>query len=118
MDESRRERALGSLAPPGLAGGPGGARASKFFKALLDPTRQSILLLLEKGDLTVGTIVSQFDLSQPTISRHLSVLKEANLVVGTRQGQHVVYRLDRGVLARSMAEFFGQFQQCRNVFRE
>jgi|GEM_PF-593989 len=102
---------------PGPSNGPDSQHMSKFFKALSDETRQKILGLLEDRECTVGEIVSNFELAQPTISRHLSVLKEANLVVNQRQGQHVVYRLNREALARSMQDFFGQFQQCQQVLR-
>ena len=50
-------------------------KMTKVFKALADGTRQEILQLLEEQPYTVGEIVSKFNLSQPTISRHLSVLK-------------------------------------------
>src|SRR5688572_29201244 len=71
---------------------------TKVFKALSDGTRQEILRLLEGQQRTVGEIVGNFNLSQPTISRHLSVLKEADLVVDQRQGQNVIYRLNDNAL--------------------
>lgn len=90
---------------------------TKVFKALSDGTRQEILRLLESRQYTVGEIVGKFTLSQPTISRHLSVLKEADLVVDQRQGQNVVYRLNDDVLAQSMREFYGQFRRCQQSMR-
>ncbi len=90
-----------------------GRHMTKVFKALSDGTRQEILRLLETHQCTVGEIVGNFSLSQPTISRHLSVLKEANLVVDQRQGQNVIYRLNDEALAGSMREFFGQFRTCQ-----
>lgn len=90
------------------------ADATKIFKALSDPTRQRILQILEDGRLSVGEIVDHFPLSQPTISRHLAVLKEASLVQDERRGQRVLYRLRDGGLASSM-DFFGQFRQCRRI---
>ncbi len=90
---------------------------TKFFKALSDGTRQEILRLLEDDQRTVGEIVGNFNLSQPTISRHLSVLKEADLVVDQRQGQNVIYRLNESSLSTSMREFFGQFQSCQEALR-
>ena len=90
---------------------------NKFFKALSDETRRNILRLLERRSFTVGEIVSNFDLSQPTISRHLSVLKEAMLVEDQRQGQHVVYSLADDTLARSVDRFFGEFEQCQRILR-
>jgi DNA-binding transcriptional ArsR family regulator len=90
---------------------------TKVFKALSDGTRQEILRLLEDQQRTVGEIVGNFNLSQPTISRHLSVLKEAELVVDQRQGQNVIYRLNDSALSTSMQEFFGQFRSCQVVMR-
>jgi DNA-binding transcriptional ArsR family regulator len=90
---------------------------TKVFKALSDGTRQEILRLLEDQQRTVGEIVGNFNLSQPTISRHLSVLKEAELVVDQRQGQNVIYRLNDSALSTSMQEFFGQFRSCQEVMR-
>jgi ArsR family transcriptional regulator, arsenate/arsenite/antimonite-responsive transcriptional repressor len=90
---------------------------TKVFKALSDSTRQEILRLLEGNQRTVGEIVGNFSLSQPTISRHLSVLKEADLVIDQRQGQNVIYRLNDRALSTSMQEFFGQFRSCQEVMR-
>lgn len=90
---------------------------TKVFKALSDNTRQEILRLLESNQCTVGEIVGRFSLSQPTISRHLSVLKEAELVVDQRQGQNVVYRLNDEALAASMQEFYGHFRRCQQAMR-
>ena len=86
---------------------------SKFFKALSDQTRREILRLLERHPHSVGEIVDNFQLSQPTISRHLSVLREADLVIDQRRGQHVIYRLNSSTLSESMLGFFGEFRQSR-----
>ena len=96
---------------------PNDRRITKVFKALADGTRQQILRLLEDRSYAVGDIVAQFDLSQPTISRHLSVLKEADLVIDQRRGQNVIYRLNDNALAASMRLFFGQFRSCQEVLR-
>jgi DNA-binding transcriptional ArsR family regulator len=90
---------------------------TKVFKALSDATRQEILRLLEREQRTVGEIVGNFSLSQPTISRHLSVLKEADLVVDQRHGQNVIYSLNSDALSSSMREFFGQFRSCQEALR-
>ena len=90
---------------------------TKVFKALSDATRQEILRLLEKEQRTVGEIVGNFSLSQPTISRHLSVLKEADLVVDERHGQNVIYSLNSDALQSSMREFFGQFRSSQEALR-
>jgi len=86
---------------------------SKFFKALSDQTRREILKLLERHPRSVGEIVDNFQLSQPTISRHLSVLREADLVVDQRRGQHVIYRLNAGTLTESILGFFNEFRHSR-----
>jgi DNA-binding transcriptional ArsR family regulator len=86
---------------------------SKFFKALSDHTRREILKLLERHPRSVGEIVDNFQLSQPTISRHLSVLREADLVVDQRRGQHVIYRLNAGTLTESILSFFHEFRHSR-----
>ena len=80
-------------------------QVTKVFKALSDGTRQEILHLLEGHERSVGEIVGEFSLSQPTISRHLSVLKEADLVVDKRRGQNVIYSLNDSTLSNSMQQF-------------
>ena len=67
------------------------------FKALSDPTRREILRLLGERERTAGEIVDRFQLSQPAISRHLAVLRNAGLVTALRDGQNVVYALDTTV---------------------
>lgn len=68
------------------------------FKALSDPTRREILRLLGRRDMSVGEIVEKFSMSQPSISRHLAVLRSAGLVTARRDGQNVVYGLDTTVM--------------------
>ena len=94
----------------------GSREMNKFFKALSDETRRNILRLLEDREHSVNEIVGNFHLSQPTISRHLSVLKEANLVLDQRRGQHVVYQLNSPALADSARRFFGRFDDCAPDF--
>ncbi|HTG72051.1 MAG TPA: autorepressor SdpR family transcription factor, partial [Candidatus Udaeobacter sp.] len=59
------------------------------FKALSDPTRRKILDLLRERDLTAGEIADHFQMTKPSISHHLSLLKQAGLVWDERQGQHI-----------------------------
>ena len=68
------------------------------FKALNDPTRREILDLLREQDLTAGEIAERFDMTKPSISHHLSLLKQADLVVDLRKGQHIVYSINATVL--------------------
>ena len=64
------------------------------LRALSDPTRLKIMLMLEGRDRTVGEIVDFFDLSQPTISRHLQTLTAAGLVKRTKKAQRVYYGIN------------------------
>ncbi|HZG88366.1 autorepressor SdpR family transcription factor [Paenibacillus sp.] len=67
------------------------------FKALADPTRRKILDLLKEGDLSAGEIAEHFEMTKPSISNHLSLLKQAELVRDERRGQHIVYSLNTTV---------------------
>ena len=73
------------------------------FKALADPTRRQILTLLKEGDLTAGEISSQFDMSKSSISQHLNVLKQAELVYDNKQGQYVNYSLNTTVFQENIS---------------
>ncbi len=88
-----------------------------MFKAMSDPTRQRILILLEQRPRTVNEIVSEFSLAQPTISRHLAVLKTAGLVEAERDGQHVRYSLGTSALKDTCRSFFSQFSCCAPFIR-
>jgi DNA-binding transcriptional ArsR family regulator len=68
------------------------------FRAFADQTRRDILKMLRAGPLTSGQIADRFDSSWPTISRHLSVLANADLVVAVRRGSEVYYELNTSVL--------------------
>ncbi|MCA6446398.1 MAG: winged helix-turn-helix transcriptional regulator, partial [Chitinophagaceae bacterium] len=64
-----------------------------IFKALNDPTRREILELLKKKDMTAGEIADQFHISKPSISHHLDLLKQAELVVSVKEGQFIFYSI-------------------------
>ena len=68
------------------------------MKALADPTRREILNLLKAGRLSAGEITDHFDITAAAISRHLSVLKEADLIEDTRDGKYIFYELNASVL--------------------
>ena len=70
----------------------------KTMKALSDPIRREILNLLKNDRMAAGDIASHFDISDAAISRHLSVLKEANLIRDTREGKFIFYVLNASVL--------------------
>ena len=72
------------------------------LKALADPIRREILNLLKKGKMTAGEITEQFDVTGASISRHLSVLKEADLIRDTREGKYIIYELNASVLEEIM----------------
>ncbi|MDX1740313.1 MAG: autorepressor SdpR family transcription factor, partial [Rhodothermales bacterium] len=69
-----------------------------LFKALNDPTRRKILELLTESDRTAGEIADAFSISKPSISHHLALLKQANLVEAEKRGQFVHYTLNTTVL--------------------
>lgn len=79
---------------------------AKLFKALGDETRLEMMGLLAAAgsELCACDIESHFNLSQPTISHHLKILREAGLVTGERRGTWVYYAIDKGTLAR-LAKF-------------
>ena len=69
-----------------------------LIKALNDPTRRRILEMLRQRDLTAGEIAEAFDMTKPSISHHLDLLKQAGLVLADKQGQFVHYSLNTSVL--------------------
>ena len=71
---------------------------AETFKALSDPIRREILLLLRKGRLSAGEIGSHFDMTGATISYHLGILKKADLVFETREKNYIYYELNLTVL--------------------
>lgn len=71
---------------------------NKLFKALNDDTRRQILDYLRNGDMTAGEIAEQFNISKPSISHHLDILKQAELVESYREGQFIHYSLNTTVM--------------------
>ena len=69
-----------------------------LFKALNDPTRRKILEMLKRKEMTAGEIADKFNISKPSISHHLDLLKQANLVVNMKEGQFVYYSLNTTVI--------------------
>ena len=72
------------------------------LRALADPIRREILNLLKSGRLTAGQICQHFSVTDAAISRHLSVLKEADLIRDTREGRFIYYDLNASVLEEIM----------------
>lgn len=74
-----------------------------IFKALNDKTRRDILELLREKDMSAGEIVERFAISGPSISHHLDLLKQADLVRTTKNGQYIYYSLNTTVVDEIMA---------------
>ena len=68
------------------------------LKALSDPIRREILNLLKAGPMSAGDISARFDVTGAAVSRHLSVLKEADLIRDSREGKYIFYELNASVL--------------------
>lgn len=79
--------------------------ASRTFRALADPTRRQILQDLKHRELAAGEIAARFSISGPSISRHLSILKAADLVSERRVGNRVLYRLEPDRIASALGDF-------------
>ena len=69
-----------------------------LFKALNDQTRREIVDLLKSGDMTAGDIADHFNITKPSISHHLDLLKQAGLVEAVKQGQFIYYSLNTTVV--------------------
>ncbi len=80
----------------------------KTFKALSDPVRRDILILLKDGQLSAGEIASHFDMTQATISYHLSKLKQADLIYETKYKNYIYYEINTSVFEEVML-WFSQF---------
>ena len=74
----------------------------RTLKALADPTRREILNLLKSGKRSAGEISDQFSISAAAVSRHLAVLREADLITDTRQGKFIFYELNASVLEETL----------------
>ncbi|KEZ93987.1 autorepressor SdpR family transcription factor [Nonlabens ulvanivorans] len=71
---------------------------NSLFKALNDHTRRAILELLKENDLNAGEIANHFDISKPSISHHLDLLKQAGLVTAIKNGQYITYSINTIVM--------------------
>ncbi|MBZ4687379.1 MAG: hypothetical protein PWQ96_206 [Clostridia bacterium] len=90
---------------------------NNIFKALSDKTRREILNLLKRNDMTAGEIAEHFNISKPSISHHLNVLKHANLVLDERRGQNIYYSLNTTVfqeLLQWVIEFHSGKEDTKN----
>jgi ArsR family transcriptional regulator len=80
-----------------------------FCKALSDDTRQRILELLLERELCVGDIVEAFDMSQPSISHHLNVLKQLHLVTSRKEGKQVFYAINHDNVVECCGQLMAKF---------
>jgi DNA-binding transcriptional ArsR family regulator len=94
---------------------------SDVFRAVADPTRRAMLELLADSDLSAGDLGRPFRISQPAVSQHLRVLRDAGLIRGRRDGRQRVYSLDRKPLerirrwaARQIGDPFGHVWNVRH----
>lgn len=79
------------------------------FKAISDPTRRGILKLLNDKDLSAGEIAEHFDISKPALTKHLNILREAELVSSEKQGNFVIYSINVTVLQQALSGFMAIF---------
>jgi DNA-binding transcriptional ArsR family regulator len=86
------------------------------FQALADPTRRDIVALLAKGEHTAGEIFARFDIADPSVSRHLKVLRESGLIAYRQVAQSRVYRLEPDALDETRQWMQGQIDACRRRF--
>ncbi|HVK46655.1 MAG TPA: metalloregulator ArsR/SmtB family transcription factor [Pseudobacter sp.] len=80
------------------------------FQAIADPTRRAILLLVASNAMTAGAIASNFDTARPTVSKHLSVLTECELLEQEQSGREIYYHLNAKKM-KEIADFIEPFRQ-------
>lgn len=79
------------------------------FKAISDPTRREILKLLNDKNLSAGEIAEHFDISKPALTKHLNILREAELVSSEKQRNFVIYSINVTVLQQALSGFMAIF---------
>lgn len=87
-----------------------------IFKALADPSRRKMLQLLKDKDLSAGEIAEHFNMAKPSISHHLSLLKQADLVLSEKQGQNVIYSLNLTTFQEALSFFFDIINKEENSY--
>ena len=92
-------------------------RVSAVFRALADPTRRQILQELKDGELPAGEIASRFAISGPSISRHLMILKHADLVAERREANRIFYRLQPEQIASAVGDFLSAVCPTQVLYR-
>lgn len=84
---------------------------NKVFKALSDETRREILRLLNNSDMAMGDIANNFNMSKPAISKHLDILKSANLITSEKKGQFIIYSINTSVIQQALGGFLDIFSK-------
>lgn len=87
---------------------------NEVFKALSDKTRRKILELLKEEDRTAGEIAEYFNITKASISHHLSILKQANLISDEREGQFIYYSLNTSIFEEVIGWFMGLSDKEKN----
>jgi DNA-binding transcriptional ArsR family regulator len=80
------------------------------FQAISDPTRRAILLLLTSQTMTAGAIASNFDTARPTVSKHLQILTECELLSQEQKGREIIYKVNPDKM-KEVADFIEPFRQ-------
>ena len=93
---------------------------NKVFKALSDETRREILRLLNNSDMAMGDIANNFNMSKPAISKHLDILKSANLITSEKKGQFIIYSINTSVIQQALGGFLDVFSKCKgdNIWKK
>ncbi|TRX59199.1 winged helix-turn-helix transcriptional regulator [Fulvivirga sp. M361] len=84
------------------------------FQAIADPTRRAILVLLTSQTMTAGAIANNFDVARPTISKHIQILNECDLIESNQQGREIFYELKVG----KMKEIDQWLEQFRKIWED
>lgn len=77
----------------------------KIFEALASTPRRKILAYLSETELSAGEIAERFDMTKPSLSKHLKILENAGLITGEKRGQYIFYRIQRDTLAHTLTGF-------------
>ena len=75
-----------------------------FFQALSSPYRREIIRMLKWRNLSAGEIAEHFDISQPSVSRHLDILKRAQIITAERKGNQIIYALNLSVVQEMLVQ--------------
>ena len=86
----------------------------EFFQALTNPYRREIIKLLRWKNMSAGEIVEQFDIAQPTVSRHLDVLRKAEIVTSERKGNQIIYSLNLSAI-QEMFVYMSELFDCQGA---